>query len=90
MIFDYPSISMVNIFSNGQIYYRRHNPFAATLHLSLSLPLPLSLRYLALSPQLSVDYLNCHVKEKVSLTKCISPNAVLICTGSLYKTTLCS
>jgi hypothetical protein len=70
MIWDYPSISVINIiFSNGKFYYRRHHSFAATLYpslylslyLSLSLFLSLSnslaLRYLALSLQLSVEYL---------------------------------
>jgi hypothetical protein len=52
---DYPSVSIGNIFSNGQFYYRCHLSFAATLYLSL--PLSLSLRYLALSPQFSINYL---------------------------------
>jgi hypothetical protein len=56
------------------------------LSLSLSFSLCLSLHYLVLSPQLSIEYLKtCRVKEKVSLNKCISPNAVLICMASLYK-----
>jgi hypothetical protein len=38
-ILDYSSISSINIFSNGQFYYRRHHLFAATHTHSLSLSL---------------------------------------------------
>jgi hypothetical protein len=53
MVLDYPFLSVINICSNGQFYDRCQHLFAATLYLSLSL----ALCYLALSPQLSVDYL---------------------------------
>ncbi len=49
MIQDYPSVSIINIFSNSQIYWRRHHLFAATLSLSLC--------YLVLSPHSSIEYL---------------------------------
>ncbi len=42
MIYNYPSLSVINIFSNGQFYYWRHHLFAATLYLSLSFSLSVS------------------------------------------------
>jgi len=48
IVSDYPPTSVINIFSNDQIYWSRHHPFSNTLPLSLSpslsvSPLPCSL-----------------------------------------------
>ncbi len=52
MIEDYFSIYIINIFSNGQIYYCHHNPFAAMFYLPLSVsllscPLPATFRWVS-------------------------------------------
>ncbi len=51
---------------------------ATTYLQQCSTSLSLSLRYLALSPQLLVDYLTCHVRQLGSLNKRISQRVVLI------------
>ncbi len=48
VVSDYPPSSVINIFSNGQIYYPCHHSFAATLYLFL--PPSLCLSAILLSP----------------------------------------
>jgi hypothetical protein len=49
IVSDYPPTSVINIFSDSQIYCPRHHLFAATLCLSLSLSLSLSVSPLSCS-----------------------------------------
>ncbi len=81
------SLALINNLTNGQVYYLRHNPFSAMVHLSFSLCLSTNL--LTAHPFLF------HIKRRVlswklSLNKHFKTNVVvLIYTGSYTKLVIC-